>query len=227
MLIDRALEEITKKNKVVVGFDLGNDYSQISYCRQNQSMPDTVSLVMGEEQYNIPTILCRKSDVEGEAAWLIGKEALKAAKEEQGALVEDLLLLVKNNTSVKVGADSLSAEELLEIFVKKALAVLYAYIVSEDIAAVAFTMKDMDTDVMETLRRISKNIGQRKMEVYFLSHEDCFFQYIIHQPEEMWIHDVLLYDYKNDGIKSYLLSMNRKTNPVACFIDTTQYSQMK
>jgi len=47
MLIDRALDEMTKKNKVVVGFDLGNDYSQISYCRQNQSMPDTVSLVMG------------------------------------------------------------------------------------------------------------------------------------------------------------------------------------
>ena len=46
---------MTKKNKVVVGFDLGNDYAQISYCRQDQSMPDTVSLVMGEEQYNIPT----------------------------------------------------------------------------------------------------------------------------------------------------------------------------
>lgn len=51
---------MTKKNKVVVGFDLGNDYSQISYCRQDQSMPDTVSLVMGEEQYNIPTLLCKK-----------------------------------------------------------------------------------------------------------------------------------------------------------------------
>lgn len=232
MLIDRALDEITKKNKVVVGFDLGNDYSQISYCRQNQSMPDTVSLVMGEEQYNIPTLLCRRNDVEGETAWLIGKEALKAAEEGQGELVENLILLAKNNVSVKVGTDSLSedelsAEYLLEIFIKKALAILYAYIVSEDIAAVAFTMRNINTDVMKMLRRITKHIGQRKMEVYFLSYEDCFFQYIIHQPQEMWIHDVLLYDYKSDGIKSYLLSMNRKTNPVACFIDTAQYPQMK
>lgn len=31
MLIDRALDEMTKKNRVVVGFDLGNDFSQISY----------------------------------------------------------------------------------------------------------------------------------------------------------------------------------------------------
>lgn len=232
MLIDRALDEMTKKNRVVVGFDLGNDYSQISYCRQNQSMPDTVSLVMGEEQYNIPTLLCKKYDAEGETAWLIGKEALKAAKEGQGVLVEDLLLLAKNNVSVKVGTDSLSEEELsaeylLRIFVKKALAILSAYIVSEDIAAVAFTMKDINTSVMKMLRNISKHIGKRKTEVYFLSHEDCFFQYIIHQPQEMWIHDVLLYDYRSDGIKSYLLSMNRKTNPVACFIDAAQYPQMK
>ncbi|MDE6220272.1 MAG: hypothetical protein K2G51_07605 [Lachnospiraceae bacterium] len=232
MLIERALDEITKKNKVVVGFDLENDYSQISYCRQNQSMPETVSLVMGEEQYNIPTLLCKKNGVEGEAAWLIGIEALKVAKEGQGVLVEDLVLLAKNNGSVRVGTDSaskdeLSAEYLLELFIKKALAILSAYVVTEDIAAVAFTMKNIDTDVMEKIRKISKHIGQRKMEVYFLSREDCFFQYMIHQPQEMWIHDVLLYDYRSDGINSYLLSMNRKTNPVACFIDAAEYPQMK
>lgn len=232
MLIDRALDEITKKNRVVVGFDLGNEYSQISYCRQNQSMPDTVSLVMGEEQYNIPTLLCRKKDTGGEAAWLIGREALKAADEGQGVLVKDLVLLAKNNTTIRVGTnpsygEEVSAEYLLEIFVKKALAILSAYIVSEDIAAVAFTMKDINTGVMEMLRKISGHLGQRKTEVYFLSHEDCFFQYIIHQPQEMWIHDVLLYDYGSDGIKRYLLSMNRKTNPVACFIDSAQYSQIR
>ena len=183
MLIDRALDEITKKNKVVVGFDLGDDYSQISYCRQNQSMPDTISLVMGEEQYNIPTLLCKRTGVEENVAWLIGKEALKAAKEGQGVLVENLVLLARDNASVKVNEEELTAEYLLEIFVKKALAMLSAYIVSEDIAAVAFTMKDMNTDVMKMLSNISKHAVYRKTEIYFLSHEDCFFQYMIHQPE--------------------------------------------
>ena len=227
MLIDRALDEITKKNKVVVGFDLGDDYSQISYCRQNQSMPDTISLVMGEEQYNIPTLLCKRTGVEENVAWLIGKEALKAAKEGQGVLVENLVLLARDNASVKVNEEELTAEYLLEIFVKKALAMLSAYIVSEDIAAVAFTMKDMNTDVMKMLSNISKHAVYRKTEIYFLSHEDCFFQYMIHQPEEMWVHDVLLYDYRSDGIKSHRLSMNRKTDPVACFIDTAHHPQMK
>lgn len=137
------------------------------------------------------------------------------------------MALARDNTSIKVNEEELTGEYLLEIFVKKALAMLSAYIVSEDIAAVAFTMKDMNTDVLKMLKNISKHAVYRKTEIYFLSHEDCFFQYMIHQPEEMWVHDVLLYDYRSDGIKSYRLSMNRKTNPVACFIDTTHYPQMK
>lgn len=227
MLIDKALDEMTKKNKVVVGFDLGNDFSQVSFCRQDQSMPDTVSLVMGEEQYNIPTLLCRRTDVGENVAWSAGKEALKDAREGKGTLVEDLVLLAKNNVSIKVGEEELSAEYLLEIFVKKVLAILSAYIRTDDIVALAFTMKDMNTGMMDMLRTISEHIGSQNMQVYFLSHEDCFFQYMIHQPEEMWIHDVLLYDYRSDGIRSYILSMNRKTSPIACFTETAQYPQMK
>ena len=42
--------DMLRKNKAVVGFDLGNDYAQNCYCRAGQSMPDTMSPVMGEEQ---------------------------------------------------------------------------------------------------------------------------------------------------------------------------------
>ena len=66
MFLDKALDEIGRKNKIVIGLDLTNDYVQISYCRLDQSMPDTVSLVMGEEQYNIPAVLCRKHQQEGQ-----------------------------------------------------------------------------------------------------------------------------------------------------------------
>ena len=47
-------------------------------------MPDTVSLVMGEEQYNIPTVLCRKHQQEGqEEFWVISKDAFADGKRWQ------------------------------------------------------------------------------------------------------------------------------------------------
>lgn len=216
-----------KKNGVVVGFDLGNDYSQISYCRADQSMPDTMSLVMGEEQYNIPTVLCKMQGNDENSAWCAGNEALKSASKEQGILVENLVLLAKNNVLLKVYEEELTADTLLMIFIKKTLAILTMYVRLEDIEAIAFTLHDMDATLMETIRSAVQRLDMKHVKLYFLSHEDCFFQYIIHQPNEMWVHDVLLYDYRADGMKSYLLQMNRKTNPVACFIESEIFSQMK
>jgi len=220
-------ENMLKKNGVVVGFDLENDYSQISYCRADQSMPDTMSLVMGEEQYNIPTVLCKRhGDNEG-SAWCVGNEALKCASQENGTLVENLVLLAKNNVLLKVYEEDFTADTLLLIFIQKTLAILTMYVRLEDIEAIAFTMHDMNHALMENVRKAVQGLDMKHVKIHFLSHEDCFFQYIIHQPSEMWIHDVLLYDYRADGMKSYLLQMNRKTNPVACFIDVNTFPQMK
>lgn len=213
MLIDKA-------NKVVVGFDLGNDYSQVSYCRQDQSMPETVSLVMGEEKYNIATLLSYKPDQKGLAAWSLGKEG-------DELLIGDLLVKAAENTGETVGAEEFSAEYLLGIFIKKALMLLISYVKVEDITAVAFTLDDMDTALMDIVRRAAAQALPLKAQISFQSHEDCFFQYIIHQPSEMWIHNVLMYDYRDDGVIGYQLSMNRKTSPVACFIEVSKYPQLR
>jgi len=219
--------DMLKKNKAVVGFDLGNDYSQISYCRADQSMPDTMSLVMGEEQYNIPTVLCRRHGGDAADAWSVGKEALKDASDKKGTLVENLVLLAKDNMSVKAEGEDIAADALLAVFIRKTLAILSIYVGTEDIEAIAFTMRDMSSQLMEIVKKAAEGAGLKDKKLYFLNHEDCFFQYMIHQPEEMWIHDVLLYDYRSDGVKSYLLQMNRKTNPVACFIESELFPEMK
>lgn len=226
-----------KKNGIVAGFDLGNDYSQISYCRADQSMPDTMSLAAGEEQYNIPTVLCRMQmqaqaqaplhGNEAGGAWCAGSEALKCASCGNGALVENLLLLAKNNVSVKVCDEDITADRLLAIFIKKTLDILSAHVRLDEIEAIVFTMRDMSRELMENVRRAAYALEMKNTDMYFLSHEDCFFQYIIHQPSEMWVHDVVLYDYRVDGIKSYILQMNRKTNPVACFIESEAFAKMK
>lgn len=226
MFIERALDEITKKNKVVVGFDLGNAYSQISYCRADQSMPDTLSLVMGEEQYNIPTLLCRKVQ-EGTPVWLIGKDALKAVEAGQGVPVESLLRLVRDNTPTQIEEETFEAGYLLEIYFRKTLAILSAYVGTDAIGAIAVTLEEMNPVLMDAVRTAAGHVCAPGTEVCFLSHEDCFFQYIIHQPSEMWIHDVLLYDYGRDGIKSHMLQINRKTSPAACFMETAQFPQMR
>lgn len=235
MFLEKALDEMTKKNKVVVGFDLGNDTSQISLCRLDQSMPDTISLVAGAEEYHIPTVLCRKTLAEEvkngnqtvKGLWSMGREALQQAAQKQGTIVEDLLLLAKNGVKAQVGEEEFEAEELLEVFLRKSLVLISSYARIEDVICVVFTLKDMNADLMKMIKRIMKRLDTGKAVISFMSHEDCFYQYMIHQPEEMWIHDVLLYEYRADGIRSFCMSMNRNTRPVVAFIENDLFPQMK
>lgn len=77
-----------KKNLVFAGIELGNRISQISFCRSDKPEPETVSVVAGKEQYGIPTVLCKRFDVN---QWFFGKDALKHGDGVEGVLVENLL----------------------------------------------------------------------------------------------------------------------------------------
>lgn len=235
MFLEKAIDEIGKKNKVVIGFDLGNNTSQISLCRIEQSMPDTISLVAGAEEYNIPTVLCRRT-LEDEmknstqtvrGLWAMGKEALQLYEQKHGVLVEDLLLLAKNGVKVQVGEEEFEAEELLEVFLRKCFGLISSYTRVEDVICIMFTLKDMNAELMKMIKRIVKRIDKGRAQVSFMTHEDCFYQYMIHQPEEMWLHDVLLYEYRVDGIRSFCMRLNRNTRPIVAFMEKEQFPQMK
>lgn len=224
------MDEITKRNKLTIGFDLGNDVSQLSYCRANQSVPDTFSLVAGGEEYDIPSVLCRKKATEpsGEIheLWTVGKEALQTVQRGEGVLVEDLILLAQNKTNGIVEETEYTPVKLLEILFRKCLLLVSAGKL-EDIAVVVFTLRDVTPELMELIREAVAQLQKGQIQVLFMTRQDCFFQYMIHQPREMWIHDVLLYDYQKSGIKSYYLYWNRSTRPVVGFMEEQNFPQMK
>lgn len=167
---------LDKKNKYVIGFDLGIEYSQVSYCRLDQSMPETFSMVNGEEQFNIDTKLNYK-----ENRWFA--------------------------QDVPIGQ-----------FIRKTLSLMSNFFRIEDIAAIAFNLYQTDTSLMDELEQAVLDLRIKKCKVFFMTNQDSFFQYMIHQPEEMWLHDVVLFDYRKEGITSFQMQVNRRTRPQVCYI---------
>ena len=123
MILQNQKDFIGKKNgkKVIVGYDLGREQAQISYCGLEESEPETVSAVAGTEQYNIPALLCKRSGV---SQWYYGKEAVKFAEREEGILVEDLLTLAERGEDVLVEGEVFDPVALLTLFVKRSLSLL-------------------------------------------------------------------------------------------------------
>ena len=71
----RHLQE--KKMKYILGYDLNDSMSQISYFELNESVPETVAGSEEEERLGIPTVLSKRKGV---AQWEFGTAAIKAAE---------------------------------------------------------------------------------------------------------------------------------------------------
>ena len=98
MFLERKDDGKLHKGSVLVGYDLGEQYSQISYCVYGQEEVDTVATVVGTKQYNIPTMLCKRKGVN---QWFYGKDAVKNAGEEEMFPVEGLLALARKGEDRK------------------------------------------------------------------------------------------------------------------------------
>ena len=171
-------EQTERKNskKVAVGYDLGKAASQISYCVLDTDEVETVSSVAGTEQYNIPTVLCKRSGVN---QWFYGKEALKYAKEEEGILVEDLLTLAERGEEVMIEGEGYDPTALLTLFVKRSLSLLNMRLSLGQVEAFMFTVEDLTPSMVEVLSKVAAALSLKTEHIFFQSHVESFYYYVI------------------------------------------------
>lgn len=218
-------KELTgKKNekKVVVGYDLGSDFAQISYCILGEE-PKTVSAVTGSEQYNIPAALCKRNGV---GQWYYGKEAIKYAKEGEGTLVEKLLELAERGEEVIVEGTAFDPAALLTLFVKRSLALLNIRISAAGIEAFMFTVEQLTPRIVDVLGKVAVGLKLNASHICFQSHRESFYAYMLHQDKELWKNDVLIFEY-NKHLKGLRMECNNKTQPKVVFIEQLDYPMME
>lgn len=218
-------EQPEKKNigNVMVGYDLGKSVSQISYCLPDGSGAETVSCVAGTEQFNIPTVLCKRCGVN---QWFYGKEALKYAASGEGIIVEDLLMLAESGEDVLVEEETYDPVALLTLFVKRSLALLNMQVPLKNMEALMFTVENLSPRMVDVLSNVTAGLQLKIKNVYFQSYVESFYHYVLYQPKELWQNKVLIFDYNHD-LKSYCFECNKRTIPRVVFITGKNYPMMQ
>lgn len=212
------------KHKLIVGYDLGEHTSQISFWHTKEKEPETASTVAGEEQYNFPTVLCRRTETN---QWVYGKEAVKLSEEGGGIAVEGLPRLVREGGEVTVGEDTYDPVALLALFMKKSLSLLGAAFPLSRIDALVITVPRIDRRMIEALTRAVAAMELKAEQIYVRSHVECFYHYAVHQPPELLKGQALACDYEEGTLRTYRLEWNRRTHPVVAFAEEKEYPQMR
>ena len=59
--------------QIYIGYDLNDEYSQISYWMEGMNEPLSLSTITNQERFMIPTVVCKKKGIR---QWFYGEEAV-------------------------------------------------------------------------------------------------------------------------------------------------------
>lgn len=207
--------------KVIIGYDLGNKYAQIScYVTGSEEEIRTLSSVAGSSVYTIPLALSKRQGVN---QWFYGSEAIRYAGEEEGILVENLLKLARDGEPVQIDGAPIDPVALLTLFLKRSLGLLSQVTNTERIGALMITCEELDHRMLEVLTAATEGLHLKTDQICFQSHVESFYYYNLYQPEELWRHKTILCEYGDASIRTYCMECNRHTTPVVAYMEEREF----
>ena len=209
--------------RFVLGYDLGDKVSQISFLASDADMPETLSVLAGSEQYNIPTVLCKRKEVN---QWFYGKEAARHIEDGDGYEVRGLISKAKEGKPVVVGNTEYDPIALLTLFVKRSLSLLSMEVSLDNVDAVMFTVRCLDHRMVQVLNAVTSALELGTSNVFYQSHEESFYNYMLYQPDDLTHHTILACDYDHEELSVYEMALNYNTRPVVATIDVKTFDDL-
>ena len=208
--------------KYVIGFDLRDDFCQISYADRTMTgkEPVTFSLSPNEERFDIPTALYKAAGVN---QWAAGADAAQMSSDGSGTYIPRLLSLAMEGSKVEVEGASYEAAALLALFIRRCLALLEKVISPKEIQAVMFTAREMDRKMIGILEDVRKRLDLR-YAVYYESYASSFYNFLLMQPKILREPASFLCEYEKGGrLRITKLHFNIRTTPIVGYCDETVY----
>ncbi len=209
--------------RFVLGYDLGEKVSQISYLASDADMPETLSVLAGSELYNIPTVLCKRKDVN---QWFYGKEAVRHIEDGDGTAVEGLIAAAKEGKPVEVGEAEYDPIALLTLFVKRSLSLLSLEVSMDNVDAIMFTTRSLDHRMVQVLNAVTAALELKTSNIFYQSHEESFYNYMLYQPDDLTHHTILACDYDLEDLSVFKMTLNTNTKPVVATIDVENFDEL-
>lgn len=199
-----------EEKTLLVGVDLCEDYSQISCFNPVTYEPKSISQQEDMEKYLIPTALFYKSD---SSEWFFGEEAVEMHTNQKGILVKNILQCASKKEPIEIDGNKVEPVQILERYLKRLLGLLRIEYPNNTIRKLVVTIKEKNLTLINHIYVALQNLGISKVRACVQNHEQCFISYAMHQPKELRMNDIILFDFDSQGLKTYQITINRRKVP--------------
>lgn len=211
--------------KVYAGYDLGEEYCQISlFSPENSSEPISVTTLLGGEKISIPMVLAKKKQME---QWYYGDEALRQVEFGEAVLVKDIYRGSKEKQSVEIDGKKYEMVLLLQMYLKKTFGLLLAYVPLEKIEMCTFAVDKLDGETVQMWKTVTEGIPLPKAELRLISYGESFAYYTAFQEEVSWERGALLLERKGEEkITGRVLTVDKGTMPHLLFVEDKEWENI-
>ena len=194
----------------------------MAYCIGNMSEPESVSTISGEQKYLIPTVIGK---INGSNEWCIGDDAVLREKRGEDINANDILKSILTEKSIKINEKSYAGHEVLkacflELF--KILSTNY-HITRPDNLVV--TVEYPDRILVNLIRDVLIELEFDKDKIKIIGHSESLIYYTVFQKKEIWVNDVLIFDFTDNQFLVRRLNTVRARVPQPIIVEEMDLSQ--
>ncbi len=201
-------------NELILGFELNEEYAQMSYFHQSVKEPVTVGRVPGEEEGLLPLGLRQSA----QGVWQLW-DGVPPGEEEGEDLfqIQDLYRKIERGEKLEYQGQTYEPEELLSIYFQTAAGLLKLLLQNARLQ-VMVTVRTLTQEWSDLIVAALTRAGVNRRDCYMQDYLSSFYYYTVNQKKELWSHDVALVEYVDETVIGYVLEIDRTTRPAVASV---------
>ena len=209
------------KRQLIIGFDLGDEYSQLSYAQNLIDEPEQLEIGSKDNAFLTPTAVGLLRDKKG---WVYGWEAVQLAKENKVHLVTNLLDKIRKGHRIKIYGSLYDPIYLIERFISNLFTQLKVKWPSKSIRQMVVTIDELDATIVRGVYKALENLNIYRDRVQIRSYSNSYLAYVLSQERGIWANDVALFDFGQDKLTYSQISIERRNKPYLVNLVQKDYS---
>lgn len=206
---------IQATNELILGFDLNEEYAQITYYHQSTKEPLTLGMTDGPDRAQLPMAL--RQDCDGVWRLWDGRPQEEGGKPDL-CRISGIYRKIAQKQSVKAGKEELDPAKLLAVYFRTCMRDLRLLTQNTQLQ-VMVTVRELSQYWSDVITDAFVSCGVDRKRVYVQDYLSSFYYHTVNQKKELWYQDVALLEYVDGAIVGYVLHIDRSTRPAIARAD--------
>jgi len=162
-----------EERTLLIGFDLGNEKTQLCYYDENTYEPICIGVQEDENERNMPTVLGLKENGE----WIAGQDALDLHRFGECELVENFVNKIANQEAIEVNGQQMTPLVILATYFRCVLNNLKSFSTDKVIKKIVVTVEKNSRELYDNIYVALEGVGIHRSSAVVQNYNQSYLYY--------------------------------------------------